>query len=123
MKYKHVFFIWLLANLILAFGLFIIIATSLKEDLNILFAIIIYGFGISLPLLILLMGFNAVIIHKNRLQNLKLKYLLAIISINILYFLVSLYFFQSDWEFNFFYIFSFLSGWLSLELVAKKAGI
>jgi len=121
MKYKHVFLIWLYADLFLAGGLMCFMMYEGGRDATEMFFLIAaYGIGISLPSLIAMLLF-----HWAYTENAKDKighkpYIFLIIGINILYLLIGQFAIGMTGEFNVFYIGSTLAGLLSFYLVDRK---
>ena len=134
MKYKHVFFIWLLADVFLALGL-LCFAVYLQfeeagqdgyfnldmSDWAMCFYIILYGLLLSIPSLISMLSF-----HFFYTKNAKAgadhrgAYIALIIAINILYLLIGQFGYDMTGEFNYFYIASTAAGLLSFYLVDRK---
>lgn len=127
MKFKHVFFIWLLADLFLAVGLFATMFTTLAKDENFkdagfLVAVVFYGVLLSLPSLVVLLIFHAIYSKQQRTIDEYVKtYCIVILTINVLYFIVSNRgFSDSGTLFNYFYIFTTIAGLLALFLVQRN---
>ncbi|MFN8253788.1 MAG: hypothetical protein U0V75_18085 [Ferruginibacter sp.] len=126
MKYKHVFLIWLLADIFLAAALFILVFGRLlagfdKEFDGILLLVILYGFAFSLPSLLALTLFYFIYNRKPRsIAEYSKSYILAIIGINLLYCLVTYGANVMDAEFCIFYICSTAAGLLSFYVVFRK---
>jgi hypothetical protein len=126
MKYKHVFFIWLLADAFLALGLsaFVIyarITSGNSDEVMMYLAITVYGIGISLPSLIAMSIFYYFYNKKAADKtDYKSVYVGLIIAINILYLLIGQYAMDITGEFNYFYIGSTLAGLLSFYLVDRS---
>jgi sulfite exporter TauE/SafE len=125
MKYKHVFFIWLLADAFLAIGgVCFIIYTALTEspsDNGILWLVIGLGFLITLPSLIVMLIFHA-IFTKNAKDpaSYAAPYIILIVSINILYLVIGHIVFTPGSEFGYTYIPTTLAGLLAFYLVDRK---
>jgi hypothetical protein len=126
MKYKHVFFIWLLADVFLVLGLLGFLAYEMfaggnKNDLEMFLLVIIYGICISLPSLIVMLLFHFIFTKNAKdAAKYKLPYIGLIISINILYLVIGQYGFGMTGEFKFFYIGSTLAGLLAFYLIDRK---
>jgi sulfite exporter TauE/SafE len=125
MQYKHVFFIWLLADAFLAgAGVCFIIYTALTEspsDTGILWLVIGLGILITLPSLIVMLIFHAVF-TKNTANpaNYAAPYIILIVSINILYLVIGHIVFTMPGEFGYGYIATTLAGLLAFYLVDRK---
>lgn len=131
MRYKHIFFIWLLANIFLSL---IVLLYSLRtgdsSDFYFSLQVILVGFFTSIPSLIVLEV--AVFDYKKKSEMLSFKKYFSkkIILINLFYFLCSClllsnkkYFFPSSEEFFYlalFYIITSIVGLASLRLVIMK---
>jgi hypothetical protein len=104
MKYKHIFFIWLLADVLLALGVIILsFFRSIDDgDSGIIMLIILYGIAISLPSLFALLIFHAVIDNRQKDKPAdNYIYLITIVVINILYWLVGRYVYhEASGEYN-----------------------
>jgi len=126
MKYKHVFFIWVLADIFLALGLlcfFIYEQTSSQtpDDLGMFLLVALYGVCFSLPSLIVMLLFHF-LFTKNAADksNYKNPYLMLIVGINAAYLLIGMFIVGVTSEFNIFYLGSTLAGLLSFYLVDKR---
>jgi hypothetical protein len=134
MKYKHVFFTWLLANAFLATGLvcFTIYLQFEEADRNAYFGmngsdwvmcfyIILYGLLLTIPSLVSMLFFHF-IYTKNAKAGADHRgaYIALIIAINILYLLIGQFGYGMTGEFNYFYIASTAAGLLSFYLVDRK---
>jgi len=134
MKYKHVFFIWLLADAFLALGLVgFAIYLQFEEagqnahfnlgmgDWAMCFYVILYGLLLSIPSLISMLFFHF-IYTKNAKAGADHRgaYIALIIAINILYLLIGQFGYGMTSEFNYFYIASTAAGLLSFYLVDRK---
>ena len=126
MKYKQVFFVWLLADAFLALGLLAFFIYEQfdggnKNDLGMFLMVAGYGICISLPSLVALLLFH-LLYSKNVKEGAdhSMAYIALIISINILYLLIGQYGIGMTGEFNYFYIASTLAGLLSFYLVDRK---
>ncbi|MFM2326024.1 MAG: hypothetical protein RIR31_226 [Bacteroidota bacterium] len=126
MKYKHVFFIWLLADAFLALGLLGFLLYEMfnggnKNDMEMFLFVMVYGVCISLPSLIVMLLFHFIFIKNAKDKaNYKLPYIGLIISINILYLVIGQYGFGMTGEFKLFYIGSTLAGLLAFYFVNKR---
>jgi uncharacterized membrane protein YdjX (TVP38/TMEM64 family) len=126
MKYKQVFFIWLLADAFLALGLLAFafyeqFTGGAKDDFGMFLLVAAYGICISLPSLIVMLLFNLVYTNNAKEgSDHRAAYILLIISINILYLVIGQLYGMTG-EFNYFYIASTAAGLLSFYLVDKKA--
>jgi uncharacterized membrane protein YhaH (DUF805 family) len=124
MKYKHVFFTWLLADIFLALGLLgFFIYEQIKgqstDDVGMFVLVAFYGLCVSLPSLLLMTLFYFLFTKKMQ-DNYKKTYVLLIVGINLLYLLISILFFNMPQEFGFFYIATTGAGLLSFYIVDKK---
>jgi len=124
MKYKHVFFIWLLADAFLALGLLAFAVYEQfsggdKNDLDLFILFVLYGIVVSLPSLITMLIFHF-IYTKNAKEGADHKpaYISLIVSINALYLIIGQLCGMTG-EFNYFYIASTLAGLLSFYLVNR----
>jgi hypothetical protein len=125
MKYKHVFFIWLLADAFLAgVGVCFIIYTALTEsrsDADILWLVIGFGILITLPSLIVMLIFHAIFIKNAKdPANYAAPYIILIVSINILYLVIGHIVFTMPGEFGYAYIATTVAGLLAFYLVDRK---
>ena len=126
MKYKHVFFIWLLADAFLALGLFAFVvyeqfSGGSKDDMGMFLLVAAYGICISLPSLIVMLIFHAIFTSNTKdPKDYKSTYIILIVSINVLYLLVGQFCFGMTGEFNVFYLASTLAGLLAFYLVDRK---
>jgi hypothetical protein len=126
MKYKHVFFIWLLADAFLALGLLGFLLYEMfnggnKNDMEMFLFVMVYGVCISLPSLIVMLLFHFIFTKNAKDEaNYKLPYIGLIISINILYLVIGQYGFGMTGEFKLFYIGSTLAGLLAFYFVNKR---
>jgi hypothetical protein len=126
MKYKHVFFIWLLADAFLALGLLGFLLYEMfnggnKNDMEMFLFVMVYGVCISLPSLIVMLLFHFIFTKNAKDKaNYKLPYIGLIISINILYLVIGQYGFGMTGEFKLFYIGSTLAGLLAFYFVNKR---
>ena len=126
MKYKHVFLIWLIADLFLAFGLlcFVIyeqIDGGDKNDMGMFLLIAGYGIVVSLPSLVTMLLFH--LLYTNNVKdtaNYRQPYIALIIGINILYLLIGQVGFGMTGEFNTFYVGSTLAGLLAFYLIDRR---
>jgi hypothetical protein len=126
MKYKHVFFIWLLADVFLAagllcFGVYLSFTGGNANDVSMLFMIMFYGLLVSLPSLVAMLLFHLLF---QRIavtpEKYVTPYITLIIVINILYLLIGVFSFHMTTEFNIFYIGSTLAGLLSFFIINKR---
>lgn len=128
MKYKEVFFIWLLADAFLAIGLFGFVIYEQftgadKNDLGMFLQLAGYGICISLPSLIAMLLFNWVYNANAKAgADRRLAFIALVICINMLYLLIGEYGIGMTGEFNYFYIASTMAGLLSFYLVDRTAG-
>lgn len=126
MKYKHVFFIWLLADAFLALGLLGFLLYEMfnggnKNDMEMFLFVMVYGVCISLPSLIVMLLFHFIFTKNAKdAANYKLPYIGLIISINILYLVIGQYTFGMTGEFKLFYIVSTLAGLLAFYFIDRK---
>ena len=126
MKYKQVFFIWLIADLFLALGLLSFVIYELftggnANDMEMFFWVLLYGFVVSLPSLLLMTLFHFIFIKNAKTPaNYPIPYIALIISINILYLLMGQFGFGMTGEFNVFYIGSTLAGLIAFYVVDKQ---
>ncbi len=126
MKYKQVFFIWLLADVFLLLGLLCFVFYELftggnKNDTEIFLLVAGYGILVSLPSLIIMLLFHFIFTKNAKdVNNYIVPYIALIISINILYMLIGQFTFGMTGEFNIFYIGSTLAGLLAFYLVDRK---
>ena len=126
MKYKQVFFIWLLADAFLALGLLAFFGYEqftggAKDDFGMFLLVAAYGICISLPSLIVMLLFNLVYTKNAKAgADHRPAYISLIISINVLYLLIGLVCGMTS-EFNYFYTASTAAGLVSFYLVDKKA--
>lgn len=126
MRYKHVFLVWLLADILLAAALFLLVTgryvTGIDKDFDDVFLLVIlYGVAFSLPSLAVLTLFYLIFHSKPRsISDCKLPYIYAIAGINVLYFLVTLGNGIMDAAFGVFYACSTAAGLLSFYLVYRK---
>lgn len=126
MKYKQVFFIWLLADVFLALGLlsFVIyeqFTGGNANDMEMFFWVLLYGFVVSLPSLLLMTLFHFIFIKNAKTPaNYAMPYITLIISINILYLLMGQFGFGITGEFKIFYIGSTLAGLIAFYVVDKQ---
>jgi hypothetical protein len=128
MRYLDVFKVWFFADLILALGVFVGgVVFGHNEDAAIMGMVIGYGLGVSLPSLVCLMIFNAWYKRSGLLADKVVVYFCgAIIVINIIYAIVSAYFFTMGAEFNLFFLATTVAGLISFWIVyafAKKRAI
>jgi len=126
MKYKHVFLIWILADVFLALGLlgFTIyeqFTGGSLDDLSMFLAIAAYGTMISLPSLCVMLLFHFVYTKSAKNSSVyRIPYLGLIIGINVLYLLIGQFGFDMTLEFNVFYLGSTAAGLLAFYLVDRK---
>jgi len=127
MKYKQVFFIWLLADAFLAAGLlcfavYELVADGASND-DLWMALWAAGLGIcfSLPSLLVILLFHFVFTkNAKHTDEYRMPYIALIICINMLYLLISQYWFGMTEEFNVFYIGTTLAGFLAFYIVDRK---
>jgi protein-S-isoprenylcysteine O-methyltransferase Ste14 len=125
MKYKHVFFIWLLADAFLAAGGLCFLAytavTESARDGEIFFLVIGIGILFSLPSLIVMLIFHAVFTNNAKdPANYFSPYIILIVTINILYLVIGRIVFTMPGEFGYVYIGTTLAGLLAFYLVDRK---
>ncbi|MBL0146404.1 MAG: hypothetical protein IPP48_12330 [Chitinophagaceae bacterium] len=127
MKYKHVFFVWLLADIILGAGSLIALLVSNisagvhNGDYGMLLLVFLYGLGISLPSLVIMLLFHYFYLKKSPLTIKYFRvYSLLILGINLLYLLVSYIVFKVQGEFFILYIFTTIAGFIALFLIHQK---
>lgn len=123
MKYKDVFKIWLYANVILAIGIAVFSFLTNGQNGVIWSALLVTGilFFFSLPSLIALCCFHAWYSNKAEENgNFAASYIAAIVSINILYFLSSIIFFDIDFELALLYLATTAAGIISFYIVYKQ---
>jgi hypothetical protein len=125
MKYKQVFFIWLLADAFLAAaGLCFIIYNAISSsgsDTSILLLVIGLAFLITLPSLIVMLLFHAVFTkHAKKPANYGPPYIILIVSINILYLVIGHIVFTMPGEFGYVYIATTLAGLLAFYVVDRS---
>jgi hypothetical protein len=125
MKYKHVFFIWLLADAFLALGglCFLIYAADSGSNKEVVTFFLVLGFGIliSLPSLITMLIFHAIFTQNaKKPANYFSPYIILIVSINILYLVIGHIVFTMPGYFGYVYIGTTLAGLLAFYLVDRK---
>lgn len=127
MKFKHVFLLWFWADLILAIGtLFVMIGINQfngvkNSDFGMLLLVFGYGLVLSLPSLVTMLIFHYFYSQKSLLKKSYFKvYSLVVLSINIVYTFCSYAIFKMQGEFGLLFIFTTISGLLSLYLVHFK---
>ncbi len=127
MKYKHVFLVWLLADLFLAAGLLCFgiyeqaTGNGSNDDAGMFLLAAGIGIGCSLPSLAAMMLFHLVFTkNAKHPEEYTMPYIALIIIINMLYLLIGEYWFGMTGEFNIFYIGSTLAGLLAFYLVHRK---
>ncbi len=126
MKYKHVFLIWLLADIFLATGLLLIVLWNIlsggdKDFDGLFFLVIAYGVVISMPSLLILTVFHFIYNRRKKDPTAYTKpYITVIICINTLYFLSTLYTRTLDAAFSWFYLCSTAAGLLAFYTVNRK---
>lgn len=124
MRYKDVFLIWLLADMLLATGLVILSFFTLKfaeGDAGMVLLMIIFGLIISLPSLVAMLIFHAV--YKATIKNNyhHLPYLLLIFIINFLYWLFGNHGFKSiDINYGYFILLTTLAGSMAFVIVGWR---
>lgn len=126
-KYKDVFLLWFLADLILGVGLFLTMFAinfsdgTKNNDYGMFLFVLVYGLLISIPSLVAMLIFHYFYNQKSMLKKDYLKvYSLVILGINVVYMLCSYFIFKMGGEFNLFYLFSTIAGFISLYLVHLK---
>ena len=127
MKYKQVFFIWLLADAFLIAGLIcfgiyeLITGGGGSDDAGIFLLAVGIGIGCSLPSLLAMLLFHLVY-TKNAKQPAEytMPYVAMIVCINMLYLLIGQYGFGMTPEFNIFYVATTLAGLLAFYLVDRR---
>jgi sulfite exporter TauE/SafE len=125
MKYKHVFFIWLLADGFLAAGglcfLIYTAATESASDGGMVLLVIGLGILVSLPSLIVMLIFHGIFTQNAaNPANYFSPYIILIVSINILYLVIGRIVFTMPGEFGYVYIGTTLAGLLAFYLVDRK---
>ena len=127
MKYKQVFFIWLLANAFLISGLLVFAVYEMfsgggsKDDLSILFWVAGLGILVTLPSLCIMLLFHLFFTKKAKdVTRYQMPYIALIICINMVYLLFGRYVYDMTKEFDVFYIGSTLAGLLAFYLVDRK---
>jgi NADH:ubiquinone oxidoreductase subunit 3 (subunit A) len=124
MRYKDVFKLWLYADEILAMGVTaaaIFSSSGETGDGGILLLMLIILAGFSLPSLIAPSCFYLWYRNKSKSnENLSAGYIAAIVSINFLYFLVSILFFDVDFEAALLYLLTTAAGLFSYFIVYKQ---
>jgi hypothetical protein len=127
MKYKQVFFIWLLADAFLAAGLVcfgiyeLLTGGGPSDDVGIFLLAAAIGIGCSLPSLFVMLLFHlAYTKNAKHPAEYTMPYVALIVCINMLYLLIGQYWFGMTAEFNVFYVGSTLAGLLSFYLVDRK---
>jgi sulfite exporter TauE/SafE len=125
MKYKHVFFIWLLADAFLAAGglcfLIYTAATESASDGGMVLLVIGLGILVSLPSLIVMLVFHGIFTQNAaNPANYFSPYIILIVSINILYLVIGRIVFTMPGEFGYVYIGTTLAGLLAFYLVDRK---
>jgi chromate transport protein ChrA len=126
MKYKHVFLIWLFADILLVIGSLVYATKDSLYGTTIFFGSF-FGLLFSLPSLIIMLLFHAIYTkHAKNPNNYVLPYSLLILIINIIYLLVG-YLWPINYEtiysfYNFYKIFiaTTLAGFVSFYLVNRK---
>lgn len=123
MRHKDVCKIWLFADVILAIG--IAVFSFLKNGHNgvIWGALFVTGilFFFSLPSLIALLCFHTWYSSRTKgNETFAASYIAAILSINILYFLSSVIFFDIDFELALLYLATTAAGLISFYIVYKQ---
>jgi hypothetical protein len=125
MTFRNVFQLWFWADLILLLGGIIFALVISSGDLNVIgfvLLVAVYGVAVSLPSLIAMLIFHSVYYRKGRdTANYVQVYIIVILVINVLYLLVS-YFFYEDMgaSFDFVYIGTTVAGLISLFIVDKR---
>lgn len=127
MKYKHVFFIWLIADALIALGTACIgiyeefTGGSSTEDVGIYLLAVGIGIACSLPSLIVMLLFHRIYTsNAKQPQDYVMPYVALIICINMLYLLTGELGFGLPKDFNLFYVGSTLAGLLAFYLVHRK---
>lgn len=127
MKYKQVFFIWLIADALIAAGTACIgiyqelTGGASTEDAGIFLLAVGIGILCSLPSLIIMLIFHAIYAsNAKHPQDYVMPYVALIICINMLYLLAGQFGFGMPKEFNLFYVGSTLAGLLAFYLVHRK---
>ncbi len=125
MKYKQVFFIWLLADAFLAavglcFLVYIAVADS-NSDSEIILLVIGIAFLLTLPSLIVMLLFHAVFAkYAKNPSNYASSYIILIVSINILYLVIDHIVFTMPGQFGYVYIGTTAAGLLAFYLVDRR---
>ena len=124
MRYKDVFLIWLLADMLLATGLVIISFFTLKfaeGDAGMVLLMIIYGLIVSLPSLVMMLIFHTVYKAIVKNNNYRLPYLVLIFIINFLYWLIGNPAYKSiDMNYGYFILLTTLAGSIAFVIVDRR---
>jgi fumarate reductase subunit D len=125
MRLKHVFELWIIADLILAIGGIVFGLIDTGGDVNAIgFAIMIGVFGmiVSLPSLIAMLIFHSVYYRSGKdTGNYVQVYIIVILVINALYLLITeLNFDMEDSPFDYLYIATTVAGLISLFIVDRR---
>lgn len=126
MKYKQVFFIWLLADAfliigLLCFGLYELLTGGSKSDIEIFLLVVGIGILASVPSLLIMLLFHFIYTRNVKdTQNYRLPYIALIIGINIVYYLISLFGYRITGEFKLLFMATTTAGLLAFYFVDWK---
>ena len=126
MKYKQVFFIWLLADVfliigVLCFGLYELLSGGSIRDTEIFLLMVAIGILASLPSLLIMLLFHLIYSRNAKdTQNYRMPYIALIISINIVYYLISLFGYSITGEFKLLFMATTTAGLLAFYFVDRK---
>ncbi len=128
MKYKDIFLVWLLAEIILAIGAFLAIiaqtiysSASFDRDYGMLLLVVGLSLLWSSPSLVVMLGFHYYNSKKHPFQKNYFKtFSILIIVINIVYALCSRFIFTMNIEFLLYFIFTTIAGLLALCVIHYK---
>jgi hypothetical protein len=128
MKYKYLFLVWLLAEVILGIGAFIAVIAQtafsshvFNKDYGMIFMVIGLSLLWSFPSLLVMWLFHFLYSQKHPYLKSYFKiYSIVIITINVLYALCSRFIFTMNTEFLLYFIFTTIAGLLALYFVTLK---
>lgn len=124
MRYKDVFLIWLLADMLLATGLVILSFFTLKfaeGDAGMVLLMIIYGLIVSLPSLVMMLIFHTVYKAIIKNNNDQFPYLVLILIINFLYWLIGNPGYKAiDMNYGYFILLTSLAGSIAFVIVGWR---